>query len=206
MDKKDLKAGLVIGAGVGLLFQIILTNIIPGISFFWRAVAFIGFAILAPLALYVAYFIGKVLPVIYQFAKFAAVGILNTFVDIGVLNLAIFLSGQAAGFYYPVFKGISFFAATTNSFFWNKHWTFGAGKSRASREALKFYLFAAVGWALNVGTATLIVNGLARPAAFSPNIWANVGALGGVAASFLWDFIAYKYIVFKKSIGDGKIG
>jgi len=202
MGKRDLKAGLIIGTAVGLLSQLILTNIVASPGYLLRFGAFIAFVILAPLALYVAYLIGKMIPVIYQFAKFAAVGTLNTFVDIGVLNLEIFLSGQAGGLSYPVFKAISFIVATTNSFFWNKYWTFGAGGTKASGEAPKFYLFAAIGWALNVGTATFIVDGLTRPVALSPNIWANLGALGGVAASFLWDFLAYKFFVFKKEPAD----
>ena len=205
MKKTDIKAGLIIGAAVGLLSQVIIANVIPNVGYSLRIGAFVSFTVLAPLALFVAYLVGKVVPVIYQFAKFAAVGTLNTFVDIGILNLEIFLSGQASGLYYPVFKGVSFIFATTNSFFWNKFWTFGAKDTKASGEALKFYLFSLVGWALNVGTATFIVNGLARPVGISANIWANVGALGGVAAAFLWNFIAYKYLVFKSASNTDKI-
>ncbi|MDO8537050.1 MAG: GtrA family protein [bacterium] len=198
MEKRDIKAALTIGAGVGLLSQPILINIITTPTYFLRLGTLLGFTALAPLALLAAYYIGKFVPVVYQFAKFAAVGSLNSFIDIGVLNLEIFLSGQAAGIYYPAFKAVSFVVATTNSFIWNKFWTFNAGDTKASGEAPKFYTFAAVGWVLNVGAATLIVNVLKRPESFSPNIWANIGALVGIAASFLWNFLAYKYIVFKK--------
>lgn len=198
MNKRDIKAGIIIGVGVGLLSQLILTNVIASPTYFLRLAALFGFAALAPLALLIASYLGKIVPVIYQFAKFAAVGTLNSFIDVGVLNLEIFLSGQAAGIYYPIFKAVSFIVATTNSFIWNKFWTFNAGDTKASGEAPKFYTFAAVGWVLNVGTATFIVDVLKRPEAISLNIWANIGALAGIAASFLWNFLAYKYLVFKK--------
>jgi putative flippase GtrA len=202
MAKKDLKAGLVIGVAVGLLSQFILTNVVANPGYLLRFGALVGFTFLAPLALLVAYLIGKAIPVVYQFAKFAAVGALNTFMDVGILNLEIFLSGQATGLYYPVFKGISFLVATTNSFFWNKFWTFGSRNTKVSGEALKFYLFSAIGWVLNVGIATFIVNGLTKPSAVSVNIWANIGALCGVVVSLIWDFAAYKFFVFKQPTAD----
>lgn len=204
MSKSDFKAASVIGAAVGALSQIIIENLVASPpSLVLRLAVLAGFSLLAPAALFAASLIGRVVPVIYQFAKFAAVGTLNTFIDIGVLNLEIFLSGHAAGVYYTVFKAISFAAATTNSFIWNKYWTFGAKETKASSEAPRFYVFATVGWALNVGAATFVVNGLARPAAVSPNLWANIGALAGVAAAFLWDFFSYKYFVFKKPSAVG---
>ncbi len=197
MDKKDLKLVIVIGAGVGLLGQPILANVFSAPSLFVRAAAFFGFLILAPLALSIAWWIGKKIPVIYQFAKFAAVGALNTFIDVGILNVEIILSGlPGGGAYYPIFKGISFLSGTTNSFFWNKYWTFKAHAKRSVAETAKFYTFATVGFALNVGMATFVV-GL-RPTNLAPNLWANVGAFAGVAVSFLWDFFSYKYFVFKK--------
>ncbi len=197
MDKKDSKLVLIIGAGVGLLVQPILVNVVVAPSLLLRIAAFIGFLVLAPAALFVASLIGRKIPVIYQFAKFAAVGALNTFIDVGVLNAEILLSGlPGGGMYYPALKGISFLAGTTNSFFWNKYWTFKARETRSVSQTVKFYVFATVGFALNVGMATFVV-GL-RPGSVRPNLWANVGALAGVAASFLWDFFSYKYIVFKK--------
>ncbi|MBU6500753.1 MAG: GtrA family protein [Patescibacteria group bacterium] len=198
MKKRDLKAAIVIGVSVGLLSQIIVTNIFVTATHPLRFGVFLFFSALAPCALFMAYLIGKKIHVVYQFAKFAAVGTLNSFIDIGVLNLEIFLSGHAAGIYYPIFKAVSFVFATTNSFIWNKYWTFNSGDTKATSEAAKFYIVAVVGWILNVGSATLVVDFISRPSSISANLWANVGALVGIAASFLWDFLAYKYLVFKK--------
>jgi len=136
--------------------------------------------------------------VLYQFGKFAAVGTLNTFVDIGVLNLEILIFGTPAAWPYRIFKAISFLAATTNSFFWNKFWTFDSRGPANPAQTIKFYLVAIGGFLINVGIASYVFSGVARPVAISANLWANIGALAGVASGFLWDFLGYKYVVFKK--------
>ncbi len=202
MKRKDFLASLAIGAAVGLLSQPILANLAGqfrlDLTWTLRVEVFAGFTIFAPLALFVLYLLGKLVPVLYQFGKFAAVGTLNSFVDVGVLNLEILLLGAPGVWGYRIFKSVSFLAATTNSFFWNKFWTFNAEEPATARETVKFYAVAVVGFLLNVGIASYVFSGVARPASLSPNVWANVGALAGIAASFLWDFLGYKYLVFKR--------
>jgi len=204
MKQNDLYAVTAIGAAVGLLVQPILANlgsfaVLANPTLALRLEIFIFFTICAPFALWVLFLLGKLIPVLYQFGKFAAVGVLNTFIDLGVLNLIIFATGIAGGIGYTVFKAISFLCATTNSFFWNKYWTFDVKGVVTGKETGSFFLFAAIGWVINVGVATLIVNGIARPASFDPRVWANIGGLCGVVGSFLWDFLSYKFFVFKKS-------
>ncbi len=203
MNKKDLSLVTLIGAAVGLLIQPMVTTIGSSIPFIGaspapatRGAIFLFFLVLAPIALFVAKLLGKFLPVIYQFAKFAAVGSLNSFVDFGLLNLFIVFTDNTSGAPYVIFKAVSFLVATTNSFFWNKFWTFGSGGTKAGDEAPKFYLVAIVGWVLNVGVASVVVNYL-NPGVYGA-LWANFGALMGIAASFLWNFLGYKFVVFKK--------
>ena len=197
MNKKDLSLVTLIGAAVGLLIQPMVTTIGSSIPFIGaspapatRGAIFLFFLVLAPIALFVAKLLGKFLPVIYQFAKFAAVGSLNSFVDFGLLNLFIVFTDNTSGAPYVIFKAVSFLVATTNSFFWNKFWTFGSGGTKAGDEAPKFYLVAIVGW------AGVVVNYL-NPGVYGA-LWANFGALMGIAASFLWNFLGYKFVVFKK--------
>ncbi|MEK7507572.1 MAG: GtrA family protein [Patescibacteria group bacterium] len=196
--KKDLQIVTIIGAGVGLFVQFVIQNLVDTPDLLLRLGIFFACFFFAPFALFVAALIGKVFPVAYQFAKFAAVGTLNNAIDFGVVNLAIFLSGIASGWGYSIFKTVSFVAGTTNSFFWNKFWTFGAMAKPHSREVMKFYSFAIVGGIINVGIASFVVNGIHVPTGIAPKIWANIGGLAGVAGSLIWDFIAYKFFVFKK--------
>ncbi|MDE2019484.1 MAG: GtrA family protein [Patescibacteria group bacterium] len=195
MSKNDLKFITIIGAAVGLLIQPILANVLP--SNFQntasRIFIFAVFLILAPFALWVASVIAKIRQGIYQFAQFAAVGALNTFIDLGVLNLEIFLYGSLPGtMVFAALKTVSFLCATTNSFLWNKYWTFGSHGKADVRQVGSFYVIAAIGWALNVGGAT-IVKVVGPPT----GAWVDlVAPLAGVAISFAWDFFGYKHLVF----------
>jgi hypothetical protein len=107
MTRRDWISIVIIGAGVGLLCQPILSNVAASSGFTMtvplRIVIFFLFTLIAPLALFILWLIGKLLPVVYQFGKFAAVGVLNTFVDIGVLNLEILLMGTPGAWGYRIF-------------------------------------------------------------------------------------------------------
>jgi putative flippase GtrA len=203
MKKGDIIKVAVIGALVGLLIQPILSNVIPGVTLVMRLAIFIGLLVLAPVALGVAYLVDKVLHGIYQFAQFAAVGSLNTFVDIGVFNLAFFISGSVVlgSVAFATFKAISFLCATTNSFFWNKYWTFHSEGEAKAGQVASFFAVAIGGLLLNTAAGTLL--NAARPLGLHDTmlrLWTSVIAPGGgVVASFLWNFLWYKYVVFKKS-------
>ena len=200
--KKDLQTVTFIGAGVGLFAQFIIQNLVDAPTLYLRLAIFFVCLLFAPFALFVASLIGRAIPVAYQFAKFAAVGSLNNAIDFGIVNFLIFISGIASGWTFSVFKTVSFFAGTTNSFFWNKFWTFGAKEKPRAEEAMKFYAVAIVGGIINVGMASFVVNGIQAPVDISPKVWANVGTLAGVAGSFLWNFLCYKFFVFKSRVSS----
>jgi len=140
----------------------------------------------------VAELLGRILSVFKQIGKFAVVGVLNTVLDFAVLNVLITMSGVSEGTLASVFKGISFIVAVVNSYYWNKHWTFNF-KGKVEREFLQFFVISLIGFGLNVGAFSLVVNvvGAGGP------LWANIGALAGTVAGFTWNFLGYKFIVFK---------
>ncbi|MBI2623621.1 MAG: GtrA family protein [Candidatus Liptonbacteria bacterium] len=199
MHRSDLAIVTVIGLAIGLLAQPVLTNVAQETTPALRAGVIVGCFLFAPFALFVAHLLGKRMPALYQFAKFGAVGTLNTLIDLGILNLMILAAGIAAGAGYSAMKAFSFLVATTNSFVWNKYWTFNAREPATSAEAAKFYGVAVAGWVLNVAVASLVVNLMGAPEAVSKEQWANVGGLAGVAASFLLNFLGYKFWVFRGS-------
>lgn len=203
MKRRDWWSIIIIGAAVGLLSQPIVANVAGSfhldLTLGLRIGIFLGFLVLAPLALLILSFIGKFVPVLYQFGKFAAVGVLNTFVDVGILNLEIMAFGTPAAWPYRIMKAVSFLTATTNSFLWNKFWTFNSQEPANPSQTAKFYAVAVGGFIINVGVASYVFSGIAAPAGISPNLWANIGAIAGVASGFLWDFLGYKYVVFKKA-------
>lgn len=198
MTRKDLEASFVIGAGVGLLIQPILANIVTSIhmTFLMRVAVFVFFTLFAPFALWLCAMIAKVWKAFYQFGQFAAVGTLNSFIDVGVFNLETFLYGSTiiSTTLFAVFKAISFLFATTNSFAWNRNWTFGSTDKINAGEVTGFYTVAIIGWAANVGVATLV-----KSIGPETKIWVDlVAPLAGILTTFIWNFLGYKYFVFKK--------
>ena len=142
-----------------------------------------------------------------QFARFVVAGFLAAAIDFGVLNFLMFLTGLAVGLPFTIFKSISFIIAATNSYFVNKFWTFGnqkaldpaafTEKKSALKEYGQFLAVSTIGIIINVGVASIIVNGAGPQYGLEPKIWANLGAVAGAAIGLVWNFIGFKLIVFK---------
>lgn len=197
MKKNDILIVFVLSEITALFLSFILS--VNNFSLFPIWLLFIILPILAIIANFVAYFISKKIPVISQLAKYLTVGLANTLVDLGVLNLLIFLSGIAQGTAFSVFKGISFVAAVVHSYFWNKAWTFGEIKTeKTKQEFSQFFIISAIGFAINVGIASLVVNVIGTQFGISPELWATVGASIGSVIGLAWNYLGYKFIVFKK--------
>lgn len=145
-------------------------------------------------------------PVIKQFAKFALVGVMNTAVDLIVLNIETITTGIKEGSGYAIQKGISFLVAVTFSYFLNKHWTFrDQSQENEGKKFSQFFLISIMGMFINVTVATITVTYLKDPvnsltglSFLTDQVWVNLGALSGTAIGLLWNFVGYKFIVFKK--------
>ena len=197
MKKIDALISAIIGFSIGVFFFIVLKVIDVKVPYSWLLIVI--FPPLTVLGMYVASLIGKRFLVILQAARFALVGAFNTFVDLGILNLLIWISGVATGPLYPVFKGIAFLVATVNSYFWNKYWTFGKVKEApVPKEFSKFLATVTIGLFLNVGIASLVVNVVGPQFGITERIWASVGAFTATLFAWIWNFIGVKFFVFKK--------
>ena len=204
MARKDYLLITLIGFLFGLLLLPVLANLkLSFFSFsFGSIVAVVAVCtIAAVVALRIVALLAGRIPILLQIAKFSAVGGLNTLLDLGVLNGLIFLAGSstAHGFWYSIFKAISFIAANINSYFWNKYWTFGSAPGVNVREFSQFFAVSIVGFGINVAVASLVVNAAAPIGGISPERWANIGALMATLVALIWNFLGYKFIVFKRT-------
>ncbi len=203
INKADVLTSLIIGFLIGIFFLISINVIEEDLGMEWEKawnwILLAALPVLCLLGMSAASLLKKKILIIYQFAKFVLVGALNTFLDFGVLNLLIWLTGIATGLHYSLFKTVSFFCAALNSYFWNKHWTFEKkGNIFASGEFMKFLIVTFIGFLINVGTASLVVNVVGPQYGIGEKLWANVGAFIAVFVAFIWNFLGSKYIVFKK--------
>jgi putative flippase GtrA len=199
--KKDYFLVTFIGVCFALFSIPILKNLnlhILQINFKNVILLVIFFGIFANIALWIAAFIGRKIPIILQLAKFGAVGAFNTFLDWGILNLLIALTGIFAGIGYIIFKGISFLAANVSSYYWNKYWTFNSKENTSAAEFGKFFVISLIGMIVNVIIASVVVNVIGPKGGLDPKKWANVGAAAATIISLVWNFVGYKLWVFKK--------
>ena len=191
---KDFKLVTIIGLLVGALALMPAKNLGVEVTLPLVAASVVGFGVFAPIALAILKLLARKYPVFEQFGKFAAVGTLNTLIDLGVLNLLILISGLSSGLPYVGFKASSFVAGTTNSYFWNKFWTFGSKMPVTAKEYIRFAGFTLVGVAINVTVATSVVTFIGD----GGKLFANIGALSGVFVALAWNFVSYKKFVFKR--------
>jgi putative flippase GtrA len=192
--RSDGAVTLAIGVIGGLFIQPILDNLLPGIGLLLRIALFLICALGAPVGYMLA---AGLLPRFKRFMRFALVGALNTAIDLGILNLLLELFGQRRAYLFPLYATLGFFAATLNSYFWNRTWTFEDDHTKGVRSAVWFYAVSTVGFFVNVGLAT----GLARfgtPPGMTLVLWENIAKIAGIAASLAANFLGYKYLVFSK--------
>lgn len=219
MKRSDIIATLILGEiAAWLLIAVVRGLLSPEFYAKISSILFVGLPIVFPILclvfLYIAFWIGKKIETIRQAAKFVLVGGLNTLVDWGVLSLLIFVFRDAFKIgsydviltifsvtivYYSLFKGISFIIATTNSYIWNKFWTFKRKTSETvTKEFLQFFIVSVIGFLINVGIASIIFKFISPVAGFNADQWAIISAAIATAVSMIWNFLGYKFIVFEK--------
>ncbi len=190
--KKDFILAAIIGEFVALVLLLIGKNI--GFTIPYGIWLIVAFPVLAIIGLWITYLLAKRWSIFSQLGKFGLVGSGNTFLDFGVLNLLILLTGVASGIGFSLFKGISFIVSTTNSYFWNKHWTFQSNEG----NFWQFLMISVIGLIINVGIASIIVNTISPIGGMNPEQWANIGAVMATFVSLVWNFAGYKFLVFKR--------
>lgn len=182
----------------GEITALYITNLL-GLSSFFAWLLAIIFPLLTVFCLWLAYLIGQKYLFIVQFAKFALVGVMATIFDLGTLSIFISATGINSGLHYDIYKAISFIISTTVKYVPDKFWAFKKTEtSGAGKEFSKFFIVTLISFIINVSIAHFIVNIIGPQFGISPKLWANLGAIGAVFITFAWNFIGYKFIVFKK--------
>lgn len=143
------------------------------------------------------YFLGRWLSFFNQFGKYAAVGFTNAAIYFGVLNILIAYTGLAGGWQYSLFVSIAFTIGVMHSYFWNKHWAFESSNKPEGREFLNFLIVNIVAAVINVGVASVVVNGMNPLFGLDENAWANIGGIAGSAVALIFSFVGFRLVVFK---------
>ncbi len=136
-------------------------------------------------------------PVAFQVGKYGLVGVLNTFMSLGIFNFLILVTGVAAGLVVDGFAFIAFALTVTNSFFWNKFWIFDADDpARIKSEYVKFFTVSGTVALFNLLLVHIWVNTLGAPIGFDPKLWANIIIFLTIPISFFGNYFGYRIFVF----------
>lgn len=153
-----------------------------------------------------------------QIGKFSVVGVINTIIDISVLNFLVKILNfrtqiTIIGFSFLLANIISVTIAMINSYFLNKYWTFRAKeKKNILQEALKFFFITILGM--------YVIHQLVFNLFYSYWLWPtyqlikimhlvniyflddlikiNLAKVIAIGFSLVWNFLGYKIWVFKK--------
>ena len=177
--------------------------IICGLSVAWIALDFLGtygwsFFIILPIlsvvGLWIAELLGKKFVFIHQAGKFALAGVFADVVDIKVFQFLILYAPFSL-----FFKGVSFLIAIAVKYWANKHWAFEKpGNDGIHKEIAKFLMVAVIGLLINVAAFYCATKIIHPQFGISASLWTEIGIIFAALVVAIWNFLGYKFIVFKK--------
>jgi putative flippase GtrA len=129
--------------------------------------------------------------------RFVIVGVLNTAIDLLVLNFLVYILKVDNPFIFSIIKGISFSVAVINSYFMNKYFTF-AKKETKNKDFYMFIIISLIGLFINIiiSSTSFYLLGL-YPNIISINLIATISGVIGAMFTMVFNYVSYSYFVFK---------
>lgn len=138
-----------------------------------------------------------------RFSKFTVVGGINAAVDIGVLNLLLFIEPTRDPSTIVLYNAVALVLANLNSYVWNSLWTF---KGRAAFDSYQTMTF--IGQALvNIGISSALFYVLVRPVMINTEVSAyvagNVAKVVSISVASTISYFLMRYLVFSNKRPTG---
>lgn len=149
--------------------------------------------------------------VLTQFSKFVVIGFINTAIDFTVLNLLVWQTGIYKGRWIILLNVIAFTTAVINSYFWNKFWIFhlsvnvdnktfnSTPQKTKTKEFSQFIIVSLIGAAINSYVVYNLTTFMPPFLDLSERLWVNFVKVTATGVSLIWNFLTYKFIVFRKN-------
>jgi putative flippase GtrA len=170
-------------------------------------------------------FLGRYRRIYFEFSKFAIVGFFNASIDFLMLNALSHVTGVTAGFKVGGINIPGVLLVITSSYLLNKIWVFGENETMKSDSshgdpglsAKILYQLRRFVWLFRHSPRFVIITGgsiffnsLAMVFFTSPrffplfdipsDLWLNVAKIFVSAGIMVWNFLGYKYIVFRTNL------
>ena len=133
-----------------------------------------------------------------RFSKFSLVGISNAAIDIGVLNLFLWLAPTREVTLLVIYNGVALILANLNSYAWNTLWTFRGRAEHDTRQIVLFGLQVLV----NIGISSGLFWALIRPIIIYTEVptylAGNVAKIISVIVASTISFFIMRYVVFSQ--------
>ena len=134
-----------------------------------------------------------------RFSKFTVVGLSNAVVDIGTLNLFLWLASTRDPSVLALYNGVALVLANANSYVWNTRWTF---RSRAKRNDFRQRALFGLQVLLNIAISNGLFWVMIRPVLIHTEIPAylagNVAKVISVLVASTIGFFFMRYVVFTR--------
>lgn len=133
-----------------------------------------------------------------RFSKFSLVGLSNAAIDIGVLNLFLWLEPTREVSLLVLYNGVALVLANVNSYLWNTLWTF---RGRAEHDVRQIVLFA-LQVLVNIGISNGLFWALVHPVIIYTDVptylASNVAKIISVTVASTISFFIMRYVVFSR--------
>ena len=203
------KRDYVFGFFAGLIAGVALIPVLINLGHSSPAVLIAAVVLLPVCALigvWLGRFFSQLIPIATQIVKFIIVGVANTALDFGILNLMSIATGIHSGVQAGEINVLGFSVAVVHSYLWNKHWVFKKEPAaqtpaepapNAAKNFLTFLVVSIIGLAINSGIIILITTYVPPISGISASAQLDVAKALATCVSLVWNFLGFKFIVFK---------
>ncbi|MGF1472545.1 MAG: GtrA family protein [Rubrobacteraceae bacterium] len=133
-----------------------------------------------------------------RFSKFSVVGITNAVIDIGTLNLLLWLAPTREAWLLALYNAFALVLANLNSYVGNSFWTFRGRAEHNRRQTSLFILQALANILVSNGLFYLLVRTLLVYDVVPGWIAGNVAKVISIVVASVMSFFLMRFLVFSK--------
>lgn len=211
MKVTDIIFALVMGRIIGFLVGDFLREWGIDIGLYWGLLIWVFFPLFSLFCLWVAHAIGRKLLFVFQLAKFVLVGATATIIDLKIFEFLAWMLFNQVPFVAVTAKSISFLISTSLKYWGNKYWAFGEHQMHTEphfdvaqddqrdikAEMAQFFFITLVGLLIDT-IAFYFFMQMDSSISLPAGIWLKLSVIFAALTAALWNFLGYKYLVFKK--------